>query len=266
MHDFHVHSSFSGDCKHSMENMVKGALKIGAKSIAFTDHIDYEYGNPDINFVFDIKDYLKDITKIRNKHSHDLQILSGLEICMQPKVCEKNKILVSDYNFDFIIMSTHVVKGLDLHEGDFFENKKVLDAYEEYYNEILNNLDSFNNFDVVGHLNLIDRYSKYMNGTISLADYRDLLIQVLEKIISLGKGIEINTSGIRYGINSFLPNIEILKLYKHLGGEIITIGSDAHTPTDICSNYEDAKILLKDLGYKYISFFKERKSRFIKIE
>lgn len=67
MHDFHVHSSYSGDCKYCMEDMTKGALRQGAKTIVFTDHIDYEYGSSDVNFVFEIKDYLKDITKIRNK-------------------------------------------------------------------------------------------------------------------------------------------------------------------------------------------------------
>ena len=267
MHDFHVHSSYSGDCKYCMETMVKGAIKANVKSIVFTDHIDYEYGSPDINFVFEIKDYLKDIMKLRNKYGNDVQILSGLEIGMQPYLNEKNNKLVQSHEFDFIIMSTHLVEGVEIHGGDFFKNKKKIDVFEKYYNEVLLNLNSFSNFDVVGHLNLIDRYINFKsNDPLNIGDYRDILKKVLEKIISMGKGIEINTSGYRYGINSCLPNIEIIKLYKELGGEIFTIGSDAHTPSDIGHNFDFTKALLKELGYTHMSMFKNRRNNFIKID
>lgn len=269
MHDFHVHSSYSGDCRYSMEDMAKGAIRLGAKTIVFTDHIDYEYGSPDINFVFEIKDYLRDITKLRNKFGNEVQILSGLEIGMQPYLNERNNELIKNHDFDFIIMSTHLVNGLDLHQGDFFQNKKTMDAYEEYYNQVLANLNAFSNFDVVGHINLVDRYVAFMdnaNDPVDMGDYRDILKEVLEKIISMGKGIEINTSGYRYGIDSSLPNVEIIKLYKELGGEILTIGSDAHTPQDIGHNFASTKALLKELGYTHTSMFKNRRSNFIKIE
>lgn len=265
MNDFHVHSCFSGDCGYSMEDMIKGAIRLEAKSIAFTDHIDYEYGDPNVNFVFDIKDYLKDFNKLKNKYSDQIDLLIGLEIGMQPHLKDKNSNLVLGNKFDFILMSTHIVQGSDLHEGDFFKDKSVDDIYESYYNEVLTNMENFNDYDVIGHLNLLERYTKYMDNTLNIADYRELLEQVLKKIISKDKGIEVNTSGIRYGINSFLPSNDILKLYKELGGEIITLGSDAHTPNDICSNFHEAKQLLKELGYKYITTFKERKSKFIKI-
>lgn len=265
MYDFHIHSSFSGDCSYSMEDMIKGAIKAGAKAMAFTDHIDYEYGDPNINFVFDIKDYIKDFTKIKNKYGDKLDMLIGAEIGMQPHLKDKNMKLISSCDFDFIIMSTHIVQSSDLHTGDFFKDKKTLDIYEKYYQEVLANLENFDEFDVIGHLNLIERYAKYMDSTMSLNDYRDILVQVLEKIISMDKGIEINTSGIRYGIDSFLPNIEILKLYKELGGEIITVGSDAHRPSDICSHYNESIELLRELDFKYLTLFKNRKKRFVKI-
>ncbi|WP_202708295.1 histidinol-phosphatase HisJ family protein [Sporosalibacterium faouarense] len=266
MYDFHVHSSFSGDCSYSMEDMIKGAIRVGVKSIAFTDHIDYEYGSPDINFVFDVKDYLKDFNKLKNKYGDQLNLLIGAEIGMQPHLSKKNLDFINSCDFDFIIMSTHVVQGSDLHVGNYFKEKSSKDVYEKYYEEVLSNLNSINNFDVVGHLNLIERYVKYMDEKLHLDDYRELMSKVLNEIISMDKGIELNTSGIRYGIESFLPSNEILKLYKELGGETITIGSDAHNPKDICSHYKEAIDVLRSLDYKYITVYKNRKKRFIKID
>ena len=266
MYDFHVHSNYSGDCGFSMEDMIKGGINSNVKAMAFTDHIDYEYGDPSINFVYDIKDYLKDHLRLKNKYKNQIEILSGIEIGMQPHLGPINNEIVSNNNLDFIIMSTHIVKGLDLYDGGFFKDRTIKDIYNDYYTEVLNNLNTFDNFDVVGHINLIDRYNKYFNGPYELKDYKDIVTTVFKKIININKGIELNTSGIKYGINSFLPNKELLKLYKNLGGEIITIGSDAHRPLEVSSHFKDALELLKEVGFNYFNIFKGRKANFIKIE
>ena len=44
----------------------------------------------------------------------------------------------------------------------------------------------------------------------------------------MGKGIELNTGGFKYGLGHPNPCEDIIKRYKELGGEIITLGSDAH--------------------------------------
>ncbi|WIV10486.1 histidinol-phosphatase HisJ family protein [Proteiniborus sp. MB09-C3] len=267
MYDYHVHSSFSGDCKYSMEDMVKGALEKNIKAFCFTDHIDYDYGNDELDFVFDKEDYFKELKRIRSNYKGQIDILSGIELGMQPHLVRNIHEKMSLEDFDFIIMSIHTVMGKEIHEGELFQDRDLLDAYFLYYDEMLEVLDKFNDFDVVGHINLIDRYVKHMNNkTVRLEEYKEFIEKVLKKIIDKDKGIEINTSGIRYGINSFLPTVEILSLYKELGGEIVTIGSDAHSPEYVGSNYEEAVELLRTLNYKYITTFKNRKKQFIKIE
>lgn len=267
MFDYHVHSSFSGDCKYSMEDMVKGALEKNVKTLCFTDHIDYDYGNDEIDFVFEVNDYFKELKRMKSNYKGQIEIVSGIELGMQPHLAHNIHEKINLDNFDFIIMSIHTVMGKEMHEGELFQDRDLLDAYFLYYDEMYEVLDKFNNFDIVGHMNLIDRYVKYMNDkTVKLEEYKELIEKVLKKIIEKDKGIEINTSGIRYGINSFLPTVEILDLYKKLGGEIITIGSDAHSPEYIGSNYKEVVELLRELGYKYITTFRNRKKQFIKIE
>lgn len=267
MYDYHVHSSFSGDCKYSMEDMVKGAVEKNIKTLCFTDHIDYDYGNDEIDFVFDKNDYFKELKKMKCNYKGQIEILSGVELGMQLHLVDNIQQKISLDNFDFIIMSIHTVMGKEMHEGELFANRDLLDAYFLYYDEMYEVLDRFNDFDIVGHINLIDRYVKYMNNrTIQLEEYKDYIEKVLKKIIDKDKGIEINTSGIRYGINSYLPTVEILKLYKKLGGEIITVGSDAHNPEHIGFNYKEVVELLRELNFKYLTIYKNRRKQFIKIE
>lgn len=266
MYDFHVHSSFSGDCKYTMEEMLKGALNKGVKQICFTEHLDYEYGRDLIDFVFETNDYFKEIKRLKYNYKGIIDVLSGAEIGMQPHLAEKKKNFVRMHNFDFVIMSIHTAKNRGIHEGTFYKNKSAKEIYYEYYEELLSCINTFTDFDVVGHINLIERHENFLERKLAINEYLDIIETVLNKIIDLGKGIEINTSGIRYGIRSFHPNTDILKLYKSLGGEIITFGSDAHKPDDICAYYKEAIELLKSIGFRFITIYRNRKPQFIKIE
>ena len=127
-----------------------------------------------------------------------------------------------------------------------------------------------NEFDVYGHIDYVIRYViKYYDNVINKINYdefRDILDEILLVIINKDKGIEINTSGIRYGLNSVHPNIEILKRYKELGGKIITIGSDAHRVEDLASHFDIAIDLLEQSGFEEIAVYHNRKPDFIKIK
>ena len=120
-------------------------------------------------------------------------------------------------------------------------------------------VDNFNNFDVLGHIDYIDRYFEDFSTIPKYEEYHYLIESILKILIQKGKGIEVNTAGMRYGLDYFHPKIQILKLYKELGGEIITVGSDSHTPETIGYGYKAVEKMLKDIGFKYIHIFKERK-------
>lgn len=262
--DYHVHTSFSGDCNSTMEQMIKKALKLGLKEIAFTDHVDYDYPDPSFEAIdYDI--YIKHFEQFKKEYQTKINLVLGVEIGYQPHVKNSIEKLLKNYPFDFVICSTHMADRLDFYTGDFFQDKKQDEAYLRYFENVLETVDQFANFDVYGHLDFIVRYGSFPEKTLCYADFRDIIDEILKKIIANGSGIEINTSGYRYKLNQLHPQAEIFKRYHELGGEIITIGSDAHNTEDICSHFTTAYKLLKELDIKYIATYRNRKTHMIKI-
>ena len=47
-----------------------------------------------------------------------------------------------------------------------------------------------------------------------------------------------------------------------MGGEIITIGSDAHTPEGIANGFNRAAEVLSECGFKYYTIFENRLPEF----
>ena len=81
-------------------------------------------------------------------------------------------------------------------------------------------------------------------------------------MIENGKGIELNTAGYKYGLGFCHPHPEIIKRYRQLGGEIITIGSDGHRPEHIAYDFNKVEKVLKDSGFQWYTKFKNRKPVF----
>ncbi|MBU5426387.1 histidinol-phosphatase HisJ family protein [Tissierella pigra] len=259
MYDFHLHSEYSIDSKASMESMVLAAIDNNLKSICFTDHVDLDSTVERIDFVFRTSDYFKNIRQVKYKYMKDIEILAGVEIGIQPHLFERYNEFIDDNNFDFVLMSVHSVNKLDIHADGFTKEIEPLKALEAYYNDMYTCVKGFNNFDILGHLDYIDRYFDDYSTIPKYDEYHYMIESILKILIENGKGIEINTAGMRYGLGYFHPKIQILKLYRELGGEIITIGSDSHKPDTIGYGYRSAEKMLKELGFKYVHIFKERK-------
>ncbi|MEZ0537985.1 histidinol-phosphatase HisJ family protein [Caldicellulosiruptoraceae bacterium PP1] len=259
MFDYHVHSNFSSDSKMSMEEAIISAISKGIKEIAFTDHVDLLY--PPVSYTIieiDYDKYVDIFSQLKEKYKDDISIKLGVEVGIQPHSITKSKELIDKYPFDFIIASTHAVEFKDLCEGDFFVNKSKDEAYRIYFEDILNIVNNFNDFCVYGHLDIVKRYGNYEDKSLDVVKYIDIIDEIFKKIIEKEKGIEINTSGFRYNLNSTHPQIDIIKRYKELGGEIITLGSDSHFKEHIGYKFDYVLDLLKSLGFRYITRFDKR--------
>ncbi len=262
--DHHVHSEFSGDCNTPIDDVVKRAIKLGLKEVMFTDHQDFDYPSNEICFELNIEEYVEKIKKLREKYK-EIDILMGIEIGYQPNLNDKINNLLNSHPFDFVICSIHAWNGIELDTGDLFKGKTQEEGYREYFENLKYCVENFDNCDVYGHLDFIVRYGNFENKTLRYEDYKDIIDEILKIIINNGKGIEVNTSGLRYNLNTMHPNKDILKRYLELGGRIITIGSDAHFAEDLCSDFDKAIKELKEIGFKEITTFKNRKPSFIKI-
>ena len=250
MYDFHIHSDFSMDCKYLVEEMVQGAIAKGMKSICFTDHIDYDLSGDGINFEFRPADYFKKMRQVKYRYMDQVEILAGVEIGMQLHLSDRCDEFIANNPFDFVIMAVHSIDKKSIHTSRFPNHMPPMEALSMYYDYLYRCIDIFDNYDVIGHIDCIDRYFDDRSMIPDFEEYLPHIEKVLKLIIERDKGIEVNTSGMRYELGYYNPKIEILRLYRDLGGEIITIGSDAHSPEFIGYHYREAEKLLRELGFK----------------
>jgi histidinol-phosphatase (PHP family) len=270
--DYHVHSNFSSDGKASMEQMIEQAIKLGLKKLCFTDHMDYDYPAQmsGYNFEFDPAEYVKKLEEMKLRYRDRLQILTGIELGLQPHLKERLTALTSSYPFDFFIGSSHVVDHIDPFYPEYWDGKTTEEGIRHYFESIIDNCRSFHSFHVYGHIDYIIRYipgqaQAAQKISYHYSDYSDVLDEVLKTIISYGKGIEVNTAGLKYGLGFAHPKKEVLKRYKELGGEIITVGSDAHSPEHLAYDFDCVPELLKDIGFQYYTTFEQGKPVFEKL-
>ncbi|MFC3040185.1 histidinol-phosphatase HisJ family protein [Virgibacillus xinjiangensis] len=262
MFDYHIHSDFSADCETPMEKTIEQGIEKGLKEICFTEHIDYDYPDESIVFEFDLGEYDRSIKKMEEKYQDRIVIKKGVEIGVQPHLLGRYEELLDQEAFDFVICSMHTTEHKDLHSGDFFQGKTVEQAYDVYYKELLDCVKRFKRFNILGHVDLVKRYTEVN----SKRDHHDIIREVFKEIIPAGKGIELNTSGFRYGLGAGMPSKDILKLYRELGGEILTLGSDSHTETTVGYKFKESLELFEELGFKYITTFKEGEPVFHSIQ
>ena len=261
MFDYHNHTSFSHDSDARIDNMIEAAIKKGLKQIAITDHYDPEYANPAVNTYIDLNQNFKELERVEEKYKKKITVIKGIELGLQHHVIEYLNSAAVMNHYDFILGSFHCAEGKDLYGSAYYANRMASEVYRGFYGYCIKVLKKFDNFDVMGHVNIIERYSACVPAFES---YGDLIEGIFKLIIEKGKGIELNTSSIRYGMGqNYTPSTIMLRLYKEMGGEIITIGSDAHRPKDVGSDIQFAAELLKSLGFKYRTLFKERKPEFV---
>ncbi len=263
--DYHMHTNFSSDSDTAMEDMIEKAILLGLKEIAITDHLDYQYPDPEFPFLLDYDAYTKKIQQMQQKYSDKIIIRKGVEFGLQCHVKKETDDFYNNGIFDFVIGSTHCVKGLELYGNSFYEGKTQHNAYLEYFEDLYNNVKIYDCFNVYGHIDYVNRYGNYDNRNLNYNEFREIIDEILKLLIRKDKGIELNTSGIKYGLGYIHPKIEILKRYRELGGEIVTIGSDAHSPEYIASHFKDAYKLLQNAGFKAFTLFEKQQPYFVDI-
>lgn len=263
MIDYHVHTDFSGDCQEPMENTIKKAIEKGGREICFTDHLDYDYPT-DESFDFDDINFTKTLEAMQKKYGEQINILKGIELGLQPQVIGRCKEFLKDFNADFVLCSFHVTDYKDMYNGDYYQDRTSEDAWLDYFKEVKSVLENFKAYSVVGHLDIPKRYD-VKTKAVAFSIYKDAVKEVLELIIKDGKGIEVNTSGLRSDLKETLPNREILELYHQLGGKYITIGSDSHYHGDVYENHKAVIQMLKEIGFEYITTYKNMQAKQEKI-
>lgn len=263
--DFHLHSSFSTDSKTPMEEMVKRGIGLGLKTMCFTEHMDFDFPMNELDFQLDTKSYQTELFGLKEKYCSQIELLFGVELGLQTHLSERLKEYTAAYPFDFVIGSSHVVDGMDPYFPEFFHGRKEEEAYRAYFQSIIDNVKAYSGMDIYGHIDYIVRYGPTKNKNYSYEQYRDILDQILEILIDKGVGIELNTAGFKYQLGQPHPHPKLIKRYRELGGEIITIGSDAHSAEHIAYKFQRAKEILENFGFHYYAEYRNRRPEFVKL-
>lgn len=275
--DFHCHSKYSTDGISSLRDQIGAAIDRGLETLCITEHMDYAHHMYEVPSFFDefpslsiqeakkvfqvdTDEYMRELFRLKEEFSPKIDLRFGIELGLQPSLGEHYRDYVKKYPFDFCIGSSHEVDGIDPYCEEFLTGKTPLDAYRRYFEAEAECARScLDSFDVYGHIDYALRYHQPQGFVFRYEDFADELDTLLTFLISNGKGIECNTSGIKYFGDELNPHTEILKRYKRLGGEIITVGSDAHKASDVAGNFELAANILKSCGFDYYTVFKDRK-------
>lgn len=262
--DVHMHCGFSNDSEARPEDMVESAIAKGLSVICFTDHYDKDNLDWGDEAIFDVESYFQKMIELQEEYRDQIDIRIGAEIGMQPYLAEYYQDFMAQHPFDFVIGSVHSVLEHDV-ALDFFQKHSDPEGYRIYFEEMLQDVQKIKAYDVLGHLDYIVRYSNQGSKSFDLNDYMDIIEEILKQVIAHGKGIEMNMSGLKYGLGAPHPQQEIIKRYRELGGEIITVGADGHIPEHIAYDFHLADDILKSCGFKYYTEFKGRKPVFVKI-
>lgn len=267
--DYHLHSSHSGDSETPMEEMVLQGIAQGLNTMCFTEHHDIDYPDgpegPGSVFLLNTDSYLYDLAKLKEKYEGKIRLLFGVELGLQAKSFREISVYAKSYEFDFIIGSSHICHGKDPYYPDFYEGRSEESAYREYFESILENVKKFSCFDVYGHLDYVVRYGPNKDRDYSYEKYRDVIDEILKTLIENEKGLELNTGGLKGGMRDLHPCLDVLRRYRELGGEIVTVGSDAHSLKDLAYRFDRAAEALKACGFQYYAVFEKRTAEFRKL-
>ena len=181
--------------------------------MCFTEHMDMDYPEEPGVFEVDTRSYHEKFLQMKEKYQDQIELLFGIELGLQPHLAERHRKYLSEWPFDFVIGSSHVVHGKDPYFPAFYEGKTESQAYLEYFESILENLAVFDEMDVYGHIDYVVRYGPNKNQHYTYEAYREVLDEILKTLIRKDVGLELNTAGYKYGLGHSNPTEAVLNRY-----------------------------------------------------
>lgn len=264
--DNHNHSEFSFDGKKSsVERCADAAASKGLGGIAFTDHCDFfvpavkAASENLVPEVFDVTMQQEEIDRVQTMYP-SVRLLKGIEIGMHEDCRHQIRKTLEDNRFDQIIASVHYLDGIDPFYGGYYEGKDWKEAYGHYLETICKEMKWLRDFDILGHFDYVVRYAPYPQTCMKHSDFGDILDTIFTELIHEGKALEINTKSYQvYNGRTVTVDLDTLRRYRELGGEIISLGSDSHSPDRVGCRFEEHAMMLKALGFRWTAHYEDRK-------
>lgn len=258
--DLHTHTDNSFDGNHSAIFLCETAAAKGLRAVAFTDHVEMDHYREQ-HFDRTAKQSYFEIVKARLAFRGKLIVCVGVELGQPTYNLPEAEHLVQQYSYDIVIGSIHNLRG----KQDFwfippeeYANGGAQAMLREYFDELLQ-LAQWGKFDVLAHLTYPLRYITGEHGiAVDLAEYKEQIDAVLEAAIKNNLTLEINTSGLRQKIGKTMPEEDVVRRFKELGGQRISIGSDAHYAEHLGAGLEQGMDIARRSGFTHMTLFQRR--------
>ena len=267
--DYHLHSTCSADGDSSIADFCQRALELGFVEIGFCEHADFDPRDRSYGYL-DYDDLRRQVETQRGRCGHSLAVRTAVEVTYQASKEEEIARFLAGKDLDYVVGSVHLVEDeadwamVSEAErcGRYFAQRTMEAAYGPYFAELRRAVAS-GLFDLVGHFDLVKRYGVDYYGPFAPAFFADEIHDILELVVERGVGLEINTSGLRQAPQETYPGLAILRRYRQLGGEILTVGSDAHSVADLGGGIVHALALARQAGFRAIALFEDRGLRWV---
>lgn len=266
--DLHMHTSSSFDGNYSALRMTESAIANSVSTIAFTDHFDVDFYERHNLGVRQQTSY-EDIMSVVESQSDKIRILRGIEMGQPTYDVELTEKSLARYEYDFVIGSIHNLREMpDFGDLDYksMTEERIYELLGQYFDEMLL-LAKWNGFDTLAHLTYPMRYIVQAGrNEIELSRFDGIVDEIFLTLIANGKALEINTSGLRQPIGKTMPTEDYVRRYRELGGELLTLGSDAHFTEHVGAGIDEGYAIAERCGFEYVTYFENRKPIRVKIE
>ena len=266
--DSHVHSQYSDDSEQTFAEIYRAAVEKGLCGLTVTDHANLSIIEEDSTFEC-IAASAKEAKNTNKRFGNEVQVFCGVEVSEHFDDPDNTQKILNLADYDAVIGSVHRLefgRWKDFYSKISFDESFPLEelyGYMDKYFKYLLRVAEQADYDILAHLTCPLRYinGKYHRG-LRLEPYREVIDEILHCLLQRNKALEVNTSGIRGIYDNLMPDLWIIQRYFDMGGRLITLGSDAHTPDRVGNAFEETATMLSQIGFPGYYHYEHRQPQF----
>ncbi len=253
--DYHVHTDNSLDCKASMAQMCAAALQAGVSEIAFADHFNNHLLDIDLGY-YNPERYFANIEQCRIQFP-GLTIRTAIEVGEPHRWAPKVLPIVERYPYDVVLGSLHWLGNHNMFDPHYFRANSPSKAFGDYFAELAVMIH-YGGFDILAHVDVPKRVGFDVYGVDDIGQYEAAMREIWQACIDNNITPEINTRGLRCRIHELHPSVDALRWYAEMGGQRLTLGSDAHRPGHVADHFALASQTALAVGLTHTCRFERR--------
>lgn len=273
LYDQHLHSRHSFDSSADPQANVESALARGLAGLTFTEHFD-THPNEWNDCIYDHEAYSATIHRLREIYGKRLFIGKGIEVCYQPQRMDFILDFLSRHEFDMVTLSVHYFGEVPVHKKEHWEGVELHTGTRRYLEKVRDAVRHCAElraqrgrvFDVLGHMDMVKRYTQRFFGSHDVGPCADLFDDILRGCLAADLIPEINTSSLRQGLDESMPGPATVRRYAELGGTCISLGSDSHRSEHIGAGFDYALGILRAAGIKHTAWFDNRERTAVAVD